>query len=122
VAAEVLTEAKDARLTTEIARFNLEANLTPRLFEGDALRQMENELNELVALANASAAKFGSSVVLTGILPTIQMSDLSHANLTPHPRYEEIDRVCTKLHGGDRFIQIKGIDELQLTLQDTGAA
>ena len=116
---EIIEDARDDRLTTEIGRFNLEANLTPRMFEGDALRQMENELDELIALANASAAKFGASVVLTGILPTIQMSDLSHANLTPHPRYEEIDRVCTKLHGGDRFIQIKGFDELQLTLQDT---
>lgn len=118
-AVEVIEDAGDRRLTTEIGRFNLEANLTPRLFQGDALRQMENELNDLVKVANASAAKFGAAIILTGILPTIHMSDLSHANLTPHPRYEEIDRVCTMLHGGDRFIQIKGIDELQLTLQDT---
>jgi CBS domain-containing protein len=118
-AVEVIEDAKDPRLTTEIGKFNLEANLTPRRFVGDALRQMENELNEVVTVVNTSAEKLGASVVLAGILPTIQMSDLSHANLTPHPRYEEIDRVCTKLYGKDRLIQIKGIDELQLTLQDT---
>ena len=118
-AVEVIEDANDRRLTTEIGTFNLEANLTPRLFDGDALRQMENELVELLAVVNDSASKFGAAAVLAGILPTIQMSDLSHANLTPHPRYEEIDRVCTKLHGGDRIIQIKGVDELQLMLQDT---
>src|SRR5262249_29020818 len=40
-------------------------------------------------------------------------------NLTPNPRYEEINRVVTKLHGKNRVIHIKGMDELQLTLQDT---
>lgn len=118
-AVEVIEDAADGRLTTEIGRFNLEANLTPRLFSGDSLGKMEAELHDIIAKVNVSAAKFGASSVLTGILPTIQMSDLSHANLTPHPRYEEIDRVCTKLHGQDRTIQIKGMDELQLTLQDT---
>jgi CBS domain-containing protein len=57
--------------------------------------------------------------VLAGILPTIQASDLTSDNLTPLPRYHEIDRVVTKLHGENRTIQIKGLDELQLTLQNT---
>jgi CBS domain-containing protein/gamma-glutamyl:cysteine ligase YbdK (ATP-grasp superfamily) len=118
-AVEVIDDAQDGRLTTEIGKFNLEANLTPRLFAGDALSKMEGELNELIGIVGRTAAKRGAAVVLAGILPTIQLSDLSRANLTPYPRYEEIDRVCTKLHGENRFIQIKGIDELQLTLQDT---
>jgi CBS domain-containing protein/gamma-glutamyl:cysteine ligase YbdK (ATP-grasp superfamily) len=118
-AVEVIDDAQDGRLTTEIGKFNLEANLTPRLFSGDALSKMEGELNELIGIVGRTAAKRGAAVVLAGILPTIQLSDLSRANLTPYPRYEEIDRVCTKLHGENRFIQIKGIDELQLTLQDT---
>src|SRR5882672_1493013 len=41
VAVEVLEHAKDARLTTEIAKFNLEANLTPLLLSGRCLSQME---------------------------------------------------------------------------------
>jgi hypothetical protein len=35
---EVMEEARDGRLTTEIGKFNLEANLTPRSFRGDCLR------------------------------------------------------------------------------------
>lgn len=116
---EVIEQARDGRLTTEIGKFNLEANLTPRAFVGDCLRLMEEELNEILDLVRTAAGKFDAGVVLAGILPTIQLSDITHENLTPHPRYHEIDRVVTELHGQNRNIQIKGLDELQLTIQDT---
>ncbi len=119
LAIEVIEAARDGRLTTEIGRFNLGANLTPRDFGGNCLRAMEDELNEILDIVRDSAGKHDAGVVLAGILPTIQLSDLTHENLTPNPRYREIDRVVTKLHGIDRVIQIKGLDELQLTLQDT---
>lgn len=35
-ALEVIESVNDPRLTTEIARFNLEANLTPRVISGNA--------------------------------------------------------------------------------------
>ena len=119
IVSEVMNEARDGRLTTEIGRFNLEANLTPRAFTGSSLRAMETELNEILDVVRAAARKFGSGIVLSGILPTIQMSDLTEANLTPNPRYHEINRVVSKLHGENRYVHIKGLDELQLTLQDT---
>src|ERR1043166_2079042 len=119
LAVDVIEEARDGRLTTEIGKFNLEANLTPRRFGGDCLRLMEDELNEILNVVRQAAAKFDAGVVLAGILPTIQLSDITHENLTPNPRYHEIDRVVTELHGQNRNIQIKGLDELQLTIQDT---
>src|SRR5688572_14052109 len=119
IVSEVIEEAKDGRLTTEIGRFNLEANLTPRLFAGSCLMDMETELNDILGTVRETAGKFGSSVLLAGILPTIQQSDLTEANLTPNPRYHEINRVVSELHGDDRNIHIKGLDELELTLHDT---
>ncbi len=119
LATDVIERAKDPRLTTEIGRFNLEANITPQLFSGDCFSRMEDELNEVVGVARNTVAEFGGDVVLAGILPTIQASDLSESNLTPNPRYAEINRVVTQLHGENRVIHIKGRDELQLTLQDT---
>lgn len=116
---DVIADVGDPRLTTEIGLFNLEANLTPREFKDDCLSQMESELNELLAAVRRSMTKFGGGVVLAGILPTIQQSDLTVNNLTPHPRYHEIDRIVTELHGENRVIHIKGLDELQLTLQNT---
>ncbi len=119
IAMDVIERARDGRLTTEIGLFNLEANLTTREFNGSALGEMEAELNEIIGKIRKAAGELNSGVVLAGILPTIQASDLTSDNLTPLPRYHEIDRVVTKLHGENRTIQIKGLDELQLTLQNT---
>lgn len=116
---EVIAAAKDRRLTTEIGRFNLEANLTPVEFGGNCFTKLENELYELIANIKTAAMSLGADVLMAGILPTIGPSDLTEKNLTPNPRYFEINRVVSELHGSDRFIHIKGIDELQLILQNT---
>ena len=115
VAAEVLKQANDARLTTEIARFNLEANLTPLVLTGRCFRRMEDELKEVLSVARASAANFGADVLLSGILPTLQKSDLTLENITPVPRYRQLNRTVTQLRGGPFSIHIKGLDELQIT-------
>ena len=112
---EVLEQAKDSRLTTEIARFNLEANLNPSLLTGQCFHEMEAELNELISLARKGAAVFGADVLLSGILPTLLKSDLTLENLTPNPRYRELDRGVIRLRGGPIAIHIKGLDELHLT-------
>ena len=116
---EILEKAGDRRLTTEIGRFNIEANLTPLDFSGDCLSKLENELNEAVEIVKQSARSLGADALLCGILPTIQKSDLVEENLTPNPRYLELNRVLTELHGNERLIHIKGLDELLLHLKDT---
>ncbi len=112
---EVLKQANDARLTTEIARFNLEANLTPLALSGSCFSQMEQELQDLIELARKSAEGVGADILLSGILPTLQKSDLTLENLTPVARYRELDRGVIRLRGGPFSIHIKGLDELQIT-------
>ena len=85
VGPEALAAVNDSRLTTEIGRFNLEANLSPRMFTGCCLREMEDETQELISLARRAAAPLGADVLLAGILPTIRQSDLTASNLTPNP-------------------------------------
>ena len=112
---EVLKLARDARLTTEIARFNLEANLTPLPLAGRCLSQMEAEIRELLSLVRECAGGLGGDVLLSGILPTLQKSDLTLANLAPIPRYSELNRGVIALRGGPFSIHIKGLDEIQIT-------
>lgn len=119
LALEIMEAAKDKRLTTEIGRFNLEANLTPLDFTGNCLSKLEAELNEIIGIVKKTADDFAADAVLCGILPTIQQSDLVEKNLTPSPRYSEMNRVLTELHGEERVIHIKGLDELRLHLHDT---
>ena len=116
---EVINEANDGRLTTEIGKFNIEANLTPLEFKGNSLSLLETELNEIIGKTRTAATEFGGTILLCGILPTIQQSDLVAANLTPSPRYTELNRVLTALHGDDRVVHIKGLDEMSLHLTDT---
>jgi CBS domain-containing protein/gamma-glutamyl:cysteine ligase YbdK (ATP-grasp superfamily) len=115
LALEILESAGDARLTTEIARFNLEANLTPLELTGRCFHLMHEELKEVLAKARSAGEQFGADVLLAGILPTLRVSDLTLANLTPMPRYQVLNRSLTQLRGAPFSIHIKGLDELQLT-------
>jgi CBS domain-containing protein len=115
IAPALLAQLNEPRLTTEIGRFNLEANLAPQLFTGDGLQRMEDELRELLALTRAGAAAFESDILLTGILPTLRQTDLTLANLSPGPRYDELNRTLARLRGNNFNVHIKGLDELQLT-------
>ncbi|MHC4910903.1 MAG: CBS domain-containing protein, partial [Planctomycetota bacterium] len=115
VAVETLEAAGDERLTTELARFNLEANCSPRRFGGDCLRALHEELKDVVQVARDAAATQGAEILLAGILPTLQQSDLGLENMTPAPRYHALNETMTRLRGGDFHVVIKGVDELELT-------
>ena len=115
ISLEVLQQANEPRLTTEIARFNLEANLSPLDLTGNCFSRMEAELQELLAITRASANACDANVLLSGILPTLQKSDLTLDNLTPIARYRELDRGVIRMRGGPLSIHIKGLDELNLT-------
>ncbi|MEM1025856.1 MAG: CBS domain-containing protein [Myxococcota bacterium] len=111
-AAEVLKTLDDEHFTNELATFNLECNLDPMLFEGRALRSMEEQLVGFVQKARASAASHGADVALMGILPTLRMSDLSLASMTPHPRYELLNSALNAMRGGAYRFNILGLDSL----------
>ncbi len=112
VAMEVLDAVREPFLTTELARFNLEANLTPQVFGGTCLSVMEAELQHVVGRAAEGAHAVGADVVLCGILPTLRKTDLTLDNMAPIPRYFELNRTLLKLRGGAFKVLIKGLDEL----------
>jgi CBS domain-containing protein len=113
VAAQVLERLPDPAFTTEIGKFNLEANLAPHRFEAACLRSTEAELNRLVREASQAAEAYGAQVLLTGILPSVRVRDLCLNNLTDKPRYQELNRIVMGLRGGSYHLLIKGVDELQ---------
>ena len=116
LAVEVLAQlSQETRLTTELARFNLEANLTPQVFGGDCLSVMERELMDVIGQVDHAAAELGAGVALTGILPTLRLAHLGLDNMTPNPRYAALNRATSALRDGDFSIVIKGLDELDIT-------
>jgi CBS domain-containing protein len=114
IATEVLETLDDPHFTTELARFNLEFNLDPLIFGGSCLRDMEWQLGELLGAARAAAQSRGGDVVLTGILPTINKTDLELINMTPNPRYYALNEAMNRLRGGAYEFYLQGMDELHL--------
>ncbi len=101
---------------SELAKHNLETNLTPHVFVGDALTRIHNEVDEHLELINAAAAPHNAAVVLTGILPTLRKGDLDISNLTPRPRYRALMEAIDSHKSNKNYeIRLKGIDELTIT-------
>ncbi|HMR42643.1 MAG TPA: CBS domain-containing protein, partial [Saprospiraceae bacterium] len=111
---DVLETTKDYDwLDTELAKFNLETNLTPRIFEGNCLRMLEEENANQLRLIREKLKPFHAKVILTGILPTLTKLDLEMRNLTPKPRYFALmESINQQLLGTAYELRLDGIDEI----------
>jgi len=116
IALEIMDLLQDKPwLDTELAKFNLEINLDPRVFTGSALKDMEAETNEKLQIIKTELAHFNSDILLTGILPTLHKNDLESHNLTPRERYKLlVESLSAQLLGQAFELRIQGIDELLL--------
>ncbi|MEZ5314421.1 MAG: glutamate-cysteine ligase family protein [Thermoanaerobaculia bacterium] len=112
LAMEMIERLGDHHFTTELARFNLEFNTDPLDFGGDCLRRMEQQLTGFLAQAREAAHSLGADVVMAGILPTLDISDLTLENMTPKPRYFALNEAMRRLRGSAYEFYIKGTDEL----------
>ena len=114
-ALELLEAVDDPHFTTEIGAFNLEANLDPQPFEGTCLGDMHRQLDDLMVMARRAAHGIDREIVLTGILPTIRVSDLGLANMVQNPRYLALNRALLEMRGEELDFYISGADELRLS-------
>ncbi len=99
-------------VVNELTKFNVEFNLDPLSFGGDALGKMEASILERLVYVRGLAAQVEAEVVMCGILPTIHLSDLTLDNMTPSPRYYALNDAIQNLRGGAGQITIRGADEL----------
>jgi CBS domain-containing protein/gamma-glutamyl:cysteine ligase YbdK (ATP-grasp superfamily) len=111
----ILDRLQSGSYTTELAQFNLEANLSPLEFTGDCFAGMHAELDRLVDAARAAAEQERTKIVLCGILPTLGKEHLGLDSMTPIPRYLQLNRIMVEQRGGRFQTLIKGTDELQTT-------
>lgn len=112
LAMEMLDALDDEQFTTELAKFNLEANLNPLVLQNGAFSQLENNLIRMLTKANRKAHALGAKIILTGILPSIKSSDLTIDNMTPKDRYHALNEAMRNARGNDFTFNITGIDEL----------
>src|SRR5215468_8885232 len=89
--ADVLDAIADPAWATELGQFNLEINIPPRRLDGDAVAGLEQEVRGSLNDADAKARGTGSRLVMIGILPTLQESDLHEGVLSANARYRVIN-------------------------------
>lgn len=111
---EVLSKLTDAPwCVTELAKFNLETNLSPREFTGDCISQLEAENLDYLSRIQKVLDEMDASIVLCGILPTLRKHDLDMQNLTPNERYYALMAAIQKHLLGTAFeLRVEGVDEL----------
>ena len=108
-------ERLDGPFGTELALFNLEANVEPRLLSGRCFNDLEKRLDALIEEVRGAASEVGAQVVLTGILPTLSKSDVSLENLTPINRYKALNDALSAMRNGEPYkLRIEGADELNI--------
>jgi CBS domain-containing protein len=106
-------ERLEGPFTTELALFNLEANVEPRTLEGGCFSDLEVRVDELVDQARLAAREVGTEVLLAGILPTLSKSDVTLENITPKARYYALNTAFGEMRGGQPYkLRIQGTDEL----------
>jgi CBS domain-containing protein/gamma-glutamylcysteine synthetase len=100
-------------LDTELAKFNLEINLEPLVFEKNCISAMEASLNTKMDYIRKGVKKLKAKPILTGILPTLRKYDLELHNLTPRERYKVlINAINEQLIGNSFELRLRGIDEI----------
>ncbi len=110
--AKVLDAIADPAWATELGQFNLEINVPPRPLSAAALAGLEQEVRESLNRADAIAHEAGCRLVMVGILPTLQESDMHEGVLSANPRYKLLNEQIFAARGEDLEIRIDGAERL----------
>ncbi len=114
----VLADLADPRATVEIARFNLELNLSPVPAAGRPFSALGDEIRELLQRLAPITAHHGARVMPIGILPSVLPDDVTHEAMTDLPRYRALESQVQRLRRGPAHIHIQG--EEPLAVEDDG--
>ena len=114
VAMEALEKLSEYEwIETELAKFNLEIGITPKVFEGDCFKEMHFEINNRLNIIQQVLNDLDASIVLTGICPTIRKYHMTLDNLTPKKRYFALmEAIKAQMPGEESELKLDGIDEL----------
>jgi hypothetical protein len=112
---EVLGYVADPAFQTELGRFNLELNASPRSISGSGFGDYERDILDSLRRAADRAAKAESGLVLIGMLPTLAPEDLVLANLSANHRYRLLNDELAGARGEQFHVDIRGVERLQST-------
>src|SRR3954471_11765471 len=118
VNAPALEAIADPDFQTELAQFNVEINVAPRLLGGDVLCDLETAVRASLNTAESRAQSVAAHMMLIGILPTITDAHLNADSFSASPRYALLNEQIFAARGEDLHINIAGPERLS-TYADT---
>jgi CBS domain-containing protein len=113
-AKKILKDINDPHFTSELTLYNLEINLDPLILNDQCFSVLHKQLKELLEKAKSCAAKHGTKIILTGILPTVDTKFLQNSYMTPIKRYQVLNEAIKDIRKEDIELHIKGVDEVNL--------
>ncbi len=103
----------------ELSKFNIELNTTPRLLHANALRLMQEELQQTWNCCYSQAQAMDNDLVMIGILPTVKDTDLTLSNMSRMIRYKALNKQVMRLREGRPLVlDIHGDEHLKSTHHD----
>ncbi|MFF4213411.1 glutamate-cysteine ligase family protein [Streptomyces sp. NPDC001796] len=111
--AQVLERIASRDFQTELAMFNLEVNIAPHRLDGRVFDRLAEELRISLAYADRKANELDASILMIGILPTLDRDDLVSSNLSAVDRYTLLNDQIVAARGEDFRLDIEGVERLE---------
>ncbi len=93
----------------ELSVFNVEFNVNPVALHGDALSRLHTALEQVWTSSNKTASELDASLLMIGILPTLQEQELNMDNMSRMTRYHALnEQVLRQRHGHPLVFDIEG--------------
>ncbi|MFJ9407367.1 glutamate-cysteine ligase family protein [Streptomyces sp. NPDC101393] len=110
---QVLERIASRDFQTELAQCNIEVNVLPHRLTGRVLDQLAEELRTGLAYADRKAREVAARIVMIGILPTLNATDLTASSLSGTDRYAILNDEMRAARGEDFAIDIQGVEHLR---------
>nr|WP_274635890.1 glutamate-cysteine ligase family protein [Microbacterium bovistercoris] len=112
--AEVLESIADPAFQTELGRYNIELNVSPRPLPGAAALELEGLLRSSMNHAEEKAREAGAGIVMIGILPTLRPEHLEGEWMSANARYAALDEAVFSARREDLELDIAGTESLRI--------
>ncbi|BAO43196.1 glutamate-cysteine ligase family protein [Thiolapillus brandeum] len=108
-----LERMNDPMVVPELSTFNVELNTEPVCFSAGMFDHMHDELASLWRRCEEVAHADGAHMLMIGILPTVQQSDLCLANISGMQRYQALNEQVLRMRDGQPLsLDISALEHL----------
>ncbi|UED82872.1 glutamate--cysteine ligase [Streptomyces profundus] len=114
---DVLGRMATRDFQSELGKFTIELNMSPRELSGGVFEDMAEELRIALRYADRMADEFGAQVVMIGVLPTITADQMVPGSLSHGDRYTLLNDQIMASRGEAISLDISGAERLTRTFE-----